>query len=415
MLSAREAADFIENDTLSPPKADSQTTDTMWRIAAVLLKHNPRLEPFKLDPAKLANLDIPEVLRLKTSHIELNSLEGDFAIQIEIFETQVGITIPYWYHGREWDEIFAKVSEYLRIIGEVAGYYVLDPQAGVVFDPTKDTLASATSKRPAAHLAGQVTDAMKTLIPKQFPASVTIQYVGTLRPEADVDGAFIPIRNIAKTDSYKVTEVTPELARNIRTRQEILNAMSSLDPVGTAGKPGKVVSVDLGKLKNETRVKGVMVQVQPDVDDLDLLFVDHGDCWLLSGSIRIPLEKFEARGKVLGLLEDLKRGGVELHVKEIWYDARLKRRREWPMGGEEYHTDAAARGENPYYPGLPAFLQEDTGTQTQPEYGKPKPECGSKPTRGNMRASTPRTSKRSMLLVRPTSTSRSMRPTPVVR
>jgi hypothetical protein len=56
----------------------------------------------------------------------------------------------------------------------------------------------------------------------------------------------------------------------------------------------------------------------------------------------------------MSLLRELKREGAILRIREVWYDHARNQKFTWEGDGSLFHPDAAARGENPYYPGLPA-------------------------------------------------------------
>jgi hypothetical protein len=120
-------------------KCDSTTRD---EIAAALRKHNPRLEKFDFDYGKIAfRLKISEnAARARFQHIELTPPRGDLAIQLTVHHDHVFISVPYWYKGTAADHVFSALSAYLRVIRETAGFFVYDPQSGVVFDPQHSDL-----------------------------------------------------------------------------------------------------------------------------------------------------------------------------------------------------------------------------------------------------------------------------------
>ena len=107
------------------------------KIAKTLIDYNPRLESFQFDYDEIAKLQGTSVdeAKEKFDHIELNTLEGDLATQITIFDNNVSITIPYWYSGDKAKDVFDRVSEYIKIIHKIAGYFVYDPQTEKVYDP----------------------------------------------------------------------------------------------------------------------------------------------------------------------------------------------------------------------------------------------------------------------------------------
>jgi hypothetical protein len=122
--------DEINDDVQSDPAIK-------LKIAKALLDFNPRLESFEFDFNEIAELQKISVDEAKEQfdHIELNTIEGDLATQITIFDNNVSITIPYWYSGDKAKTVFDIVSEYAKIVHRTAGYFVYDPQTQNVYDP----------------------------------------------------------------------------------------------------------------------------------------------------------------------------------------------------------------------------------------------------------------------------------------
>lgn len=112
------------------------------RITAALIEHNPRLEPFKFDYRKIAELQkiSEDEARARYRHVELNSPDGDLAIQLTVCDDHVFIAIPYWYKGSEANQVFSQLSGYLRVIANTSGFFAYDPQSGVAFDPRQTEL-----------------------------------------------------------------------------------------------------------------------------------------------------------------------------------------------------------------------------------------------------------------------------------
>ncbi len=107
------------------------------RVAKALTDYNPRLEMFDLDYeeiSKFENISIDEVHE-RYDYIELNSPEGDLAIQITINNNNVILTIPYWYQNKQAEQVFKDLAEYLKTIRRTVGYFVYDPQIDKAFDP----------------------------------------------------------------------------------------------------------------------------------------------------------------------------------------------------------------------------------------------------------------------------------------
>ncbi len=194
--------------------------------------------------------------------------------------------------------------------------------------------------------------------PSDIPnlAGITIEYVGTARTKGDVEGALAGVRSHAKAFwGVDLVEFTAERAIVVRKKHEVLDMLRGPIRKGARRELGRrLVEPDIGGPYRDSGLIGVTVRVHPDVEEFDVAFMDRGDCWMLCGSLRIGFGAFEARERVVQILDMLVRDGVELQAKEVWFDPMMGKRLEWVVGENEYHADAAARGENPYYPGLPA-------------------------------------------------------------
>ncbi|MGA2663941.1 MAG: hypothetical protein ABSF83_03270 [Nitrososphaerales archaeon] len=177
---------------------------------------------------------------------------------------------------------------------------------------------------------------------------ITVRYVGSAATEEIVDGAIAAVRADARRGLHETIELTPELAERVRKEHELLDGLRSARGTGEPPRP-----------RSGARVKGLFLRIHPDVDELGVAFIEYANCWLVSGQVGVPYAAFEARGLVLDVLDSLRRAGVQLTAKEVWLrEDGKKTKMEWKIGEnfnqDEYHADAAARGENPYYPGLPA-------------------------------------------------------------
>jgi hypothetical protein len=126
---------FLSAEEASVARAAS--CETRDRITAALIECNPLLEPFKFDYRKIAESDgiSEEEARSRYQHVELNPPEGDLAIQLEVHDDHVFITIPYWYQGNEADRVFSQCSKYLQVIRKAVGFLAYDPQTDTAFDP----------------------------------------------------------------------------------------------------------------------------------------------------------------------------------------------------------------------------------------------------------------------------------------
>jgi len=89
--SLEEAQAVIESEeVLGQPEVDS-ARETKRRIADALMQHNPRLQEFDFNYAQIAKtMNISEEeARAQWTHVELNTPEGDPAIQITVFGDHV--------------------------------------------------------------------------------------------------------------------------------------------------------------------------------------------------------------------------------------------------------------------------------------------------------------------------------------
>lgn len=108
-------------------------------IVAALLEANPRLQPFELDHQVIAgiqNISVEEARRI-FDYTELNTPEGDTALQITVFKNQVAITVPFAPNDNQAAAVFGQVDDYMMVIHRVSGYFVFDPQRGIAYDPSK--------------------------------------------------------------------------------------------------------------------------------------------------------------------------------------------------------------------------------------------------------------------------------------
>lgn len=142
-----EAQAVVESEELDVRSEDSAMQERKRQIVEALLRHNPRLQRVEFDYAEIARArNIPEEqARKQFTHVELNSPQGDPAIQITVFGDHVSVNMPYWYTGPDADAAFEKLLGYLQVIRRTAGYFVYDPQSERIFDPEKEGLGEHES------------------------------------------------------------------------------------------------------------------------------------------------------------------------------------------------------------------------------------------------------------------------------
>jgi hypothetical protein len=134
-----EADSVIEADN-DKWAAKDRDANTKLSIVKALTNYNPRLEAFDFDYGEIAKLTATtiEEAKNKFDYIELNTREGDIAVQLTVYDNHVYINAPYWYKGDDAKRLFQDIKSYIRIIRETAGYFVFDPQTGNVFDPAEN-------------------------------------------------------------------------------------------------------------------------------------------------------------------------------------------------------------------------------------------------------------------------------------
>lgn len=178
-----------------------------------------------------------------------------------------------------------------------------------------------------------------------------IGYAGSVRSEAEVDLVVAAVRAYAKRESLRVIDLTPEISERLGKMREILDSRKD-NSIREMVKDAldRVADLESRPPPKVPRVKGVFVKVNSSSDYFTAAFVEREFGWLVDGSVReAESERSEEYDDVLKLLNLMKAKGVKLIIHE-----QAQYFEPWELEGNEYHSDAAARGENPYYPGLPA-------------------------------------------------------------
>jgi hypothetical protein len=134
-----EADSVIEADNDKWAKKDKNSTSKL-ALVKNLLEFDTMLEAkdFKYGDISKLSVDIIEENEKQFARIEINTLESDLTIQLSVFDNHVFITLPFTYKGDEAKKIFERITSYVKIINETAGYFVFDPQTGQVFDPAEN-------------------------------------------------------------------------------------------------------------------------------------------------------------------------------------------------------------------------------------------------------------------------------------
>lgn len=144
--SLKDASRFLKDLNNSNTRKEIKSPAIKNTIVAGLIKANPRFEKFSLDYDKIAEFENStiEEAKAKYTYIELNLPECDSAIQITVEDDYVHISIPYWYGDGQSKPVFKELIEYLRIIQNIAGYMVYDPQTSRFFDPVNEEYVDQT-------------------------------------------------------------------------------------------------------------------------------------------------------------------------------------------------------------------------------------------------------------------------------
>lgn len=109
--------------------SNKESSETKFAIVKALTSYNSRLEAFDFDYAEIAKLTSTTIedAQNKFDHIELNSPEGDIAIQLTVYGNHVFITVPYWYQNDQANEVNNLIRNYIKIIWDTAKIFRLRP------------------------------------------------------------------------------------------------------------------------------------------------------------------------------------------------------------------------------------------------------------------------------------------------
>jgi hypothetical protein len=55
-----------------------------------------------------------------------------------LFDDVASLTVPYWHKDRKAQTVFAQIWEHLKVIHEVGGYQIYDPQIGRIVNLGSD-------------------------------------------------------------------------------------------------------------------------------------------------------------------------------------------------------------------------------------------------------------------------------------
>ena len=111
----------LEKDDGAFVAVDPAKEAMKMRIAEALVARYPGLEVSREGYGR----DAPSRMRC----FEINDLgEDSFGVQIQLFDDEAFVTVPFWHTGEKAAACFAQVWDLMRILCSVAGYAVFDEQ-----------------------------------------------------------------------------------------------------------------------------------------------------------------------------------------------------------------------------------------------------------------------------------------------
>jgi len=121
---------------LPHPHKEARKTQLM----RALRLETPTLQPFEFGYSEIAQMNgiSEEEARIRYRHIELNGAEDGNGIQITLYDDGADVTIPYWHQPAAARVVFDEVWRYLRILQNVGGFFVYDPQLDRQLDVDTD-------------------------------------------------------------------------------------------------------------------------------------------------------------------------------------------------------------------------------------------------------------------------------------
>ncbi len=148
-------------------------------------------------------------------------------------------------------------------------------------------------------------------------AGLTIRFVGSAGTEDAVDKLLDAIESASPHLPVWVAELGEGRADKERTAHE------TLDLVGTKGRASgahagttRADSESRGRFK-DARVKGFSLRMHQGGEEMPIAFVDHGDRWMLSGTVKTQPAEFPSdEAKLIWLFDVMMHQGVDLSVTD---------------------------------------------------------------------------------------------------
>jgi hypothetical protein len=138
-----EALREIEDAVFAP--VDTVKEATKLRVGTALAAQFPDFE--------VERFGYDHTSRSQSRYFEINDLGDDsFGVQIQLFDDEASLTIPFWHEGAKAEACFAQVWDIIGVICRETGYAVFDPQMdrtlnkGENFDAALQTYAKLVRK-----------------------------------------------------------------------------------------------------------------------------------------------------------------------------------------------------------------------------------------------------------------------------
>lgn len=127
----------IEADTDKWAKKEKNAARKLGIVRA-LINFDSNLEAIDFKFGDIAKLSIDTIEKEKDrfARIEINT-KDNVELALSVYDNHVHISIPYFTQLESAVRIFRSFQLYIKIIRDVAGYFVFDPQTGEIFDPLK--------------------------------------------------------------------------------------------------------------------------------------------------------------------------------------------------------------------------------------------------------------------------------------
>jgi len=146
---------------------------------------------------------------------------------------------------------------------------------------------------------------------------LTIRFVGSVGTEEAVDKLLGTIKSAGPHLPLWIAELGEERADRERKAHE------ALDLARTRGKENRVnggsasAGSESGETLKDARVKGISIRMHQGGEEVPIAFVDHGDCWVLSGTVKTqPVEFPDDEAKMIWLFDAMMHEGVDLSATD---------------------------------------------------------------------------------------------------